>query len=61
MAKGTLNVNSINNYMANYEWDDDYDDLMQEEERKEDRSWIENAGYEVDENGLVVKINNEEG
>lgn len=47
MAKGTLNVNSVNNYMAGYEWDDD-DDLTQEEDEHED------LDYEVDENGLVI-------
>ncbi len=54
MAKGTLNPNSVNNYMANYEWDEDVDDLMAEDERKADRAWLESAGYTVDEDGKIV-------
>lgn len=51
MAKGTLNVNSVNNYMANFEWDDEELDETMEEERAADQEY---AGYEVDENGLVI-------
>lgn len=54
MAKSTLNVNSVNNYMENYKWDEDYDDFLREEEKTEDDSWLFSAGYTIDKDGKVV-------
>ena len=54
MGKGTLNPNSVNNYMANYEWDEDYDAMLAEQEKQADQEWLESAGYTVDADGKVV-------
>ncbi len=54
MAKQTLNVNSVNKYMANYEWDDDLDDLNAMDAKRADNSELFFAGYEVDSDGKVV-------
>lgn len=54
LGKGTLNPNSVNNYLANYEWDEEEDEQLAQQEKQAEYETLEDSGYTIDENGKVV-------
>ena len=54
LSKGTLNPNSVGNYLANYEWDEEEDEQLAQKEKQAEYESLEESGYTIDENGKVV-------